>query len=235
MLSLTHRDAMWISDFVHSRQLAAGQVFSCEAVQHFQLELTRVSTALANKPGTAVMLISHDLAPNLAVSDVEVGGEDFVSSLPRKVYPNHLSFELDVERPRKTSKVMSDSWGSVQFAGDHKFESQHLFQLFFSFILSTSTCNVLQTESTSFRTSSLAPSFADLIHESTRLFARRIFFCCVDSSQPDKQVRINGKSIALWSRLLFCNFFKLPLPVRVFQGPRAVLSNSVIVNITIVT
>lgn len=211
--------------YIHSRQLAAGQVFSCEAVQHFQLELTRLSPALANKPGTAVMMICPDLSPNQAVSDVELGGEDFVSSLARKGCPDHLPFELEVERPHKTSKVMSNSWGPVQFQGDHKFEGQHLFQLFFSFILSNSTCNVLQTEPTSFRTSSLAPSFADFIHESTRLFARRIFFCCVDSSQPNKQVRINGKSIALWSRLLFCNFFKLASPVKVFQGLRVVLSN----------
>lgn len=64
MLSMPHRDAMRITDIVPSCQLAAGQVFGREAVQHFQLELTRVSTALASKAGTAVMLICTDPSPN---------------------------------------------------------------------------------------------------------------------------------------------------------------------------
>jgi hypothetical protein len=48
---------MRIADIVHSRQFAAGQILSRETAQHFQLELTRVSTALTNKAGTAMMPI----------------------------------------------------------------------------------------------------------------------------------------------------------------------------------
>jgi hypothetical protein len=94
MLSLPHHDAMWIADIVHSRQLAAGQDFSREAVQHFQLELTRVSTALKNKAGTAVMLICPDPSPNHAVSDIELRSQDFVSSHARKIRPDHLRLDL---------------------------------------------------------------------------------------------------------------------------------------------
>jgi hypothetical protein len=108
---------MRITDIVPSCQLAAGQVFGREAVQHFQLELTRVSTALTSKAGTAVMLICPDPSPDLAVSDVKLGGQELVSPFAREILPNHLPFELDVERPHKTSKVVSNSWGSVQFCG----------------------------------------------------------------------------------------------------------------------
>jgi hypothetical protein len=87
MLSLLHRDAMWITNIVPSRQFAAGQVFGREAVQYFQPELTCVSTALTSKAGTAVMLICLDPSPDQAVSDVELGGEDLVCSLARKNTP----------------------------------------------------------------------------------------------------------------------------------------------------
>ena len=98
MLSLPHRDAMWIDNIVRGHQIAAGQVFSREAVQHFQLELTCVSTTLPNKAGTAVLLICPDPSPDLAVRDVELGSEDLLSSLAREIRPDHLPFELDVRR-----------------------------------------------------------------------------------------------------------------------------------------
>jgi len=57
MLLLPPRNAMWIADIVHSRQLATGQVFSGEAVQHFKLQLKSVAAALTNEAGAAMMLI----------------------------------------------------------------------------------------------------------------------------------------------------------------------------------
>jgi hypothetical protein len=109
---------MRIADIINSRQFAEGQVLGFETVQHFQLKLTRVSTALTNKPSTAMMLICPDPSPDEAVSDVVLSREDLVSSLSRKVFPDHLPFEFDVERPHETSKVTSNSWGAVHFRGD---------------------------------------------------------------------------------------------------------------------
>lgn len=77
------------------------------------------------------MMICPDLSPNKAVSDVELGGEDFASSLARKVCPDHLPFELEAERPHKTFRIVSNSWGSVQFPTDHKLKANTFFNYFF--------------------------------------------------------------------------------------------------------
>jgi hypothetical protein len=55
--------------------------------------------------------------PNEAVSNVVFGGDDFVSTLARKVLPDFRPFELDVERPNETSKVVFNSRGSVHSWG----------------------------------------------------------------------------------------------------------------------
>jgi hypothetical protein len=117
MLLLPHRDAMRIANIIYSSQLPEGQVIGLEAVQHFQLELISVSATLPIKSGNAMMLICPDPCPDETIGDVVLGGEYFVSSLSRQVVTDYLPFELSVEHPHKTSKVVSNSRGSVQCRG----------------------------------------------------------------------------------------------------------------------
>src|SRR5690606_35414561 len=108
---------MRVTDIVNSAKLTVGQIFSCPTVQHFQFELLRVSAALTHESGTAMVLVSRHPTSDEAVSDAVFGCEDFVSPFAREVVPNHFQFEPEVEFPHMPSKVVSNSWGSVQNRG----------------------------------------------------------------------------------------------------------------------
>lgn len=84
MLLLPHRDAMRIADIINSHQFTVRQVFSCMAVQHFQLELIRVLTALTNKAGTAMMLICQNPTSDEAVGDVYLAARILYPPLPER-------------------------------------------------------------------------------------------------------------------------------------------------------
>src|SRR5690606_11597546 len=109
---------MRVTDIVNSAKLTVGQIFSCPTVQHFQFELLRVSAALTHETGTAMVLVCRHPTSDEAVSDAVFGCEDFVSPFAREVVPNHFQFEPEVEFPHMPSKVVSNSWGSVQTRGD---------------------------------------------------------------------------------------------------------------------
>src|SRR5690606_13790699 len=96
-------------------------IFSCPTVQHFQFELLRVSAALTHETGTAMVLVCRHPTSDEAVSDAVFGCEDFVSPFAREVVPNHFQFEPEVEFPHMPSKVVSNSWGSVQIRGGSAF------------------------------------------------------------------------------------------------------------------
>src|SRR5690606_26549160 len=108
---------MRVTDIVNSAKLTVGQIFSCPTVQHFQFELLRVSAALTHETGTAMVLVCRHPTSDEAVSDAVFGCEDFVSPFAREVVPNHFQFEPEVEFPHMPSKVVSNSWGSVQSRG----------------------------------------------------------------------------------------------------------------------
>src|SRR5690606_7853361 len=78
----------------------------------------RVSAALTHETGTAMVLVCRHPTSDEAVSDAVFGCEDFVSPFAREVVPNHFQFEPEVEFPHMSSKVVSNSWGSVHFRGD---------------------------------------------------------------------------------------------------------------------
>src|SRR5690606_9064671 len=114
---------MRVTDIVNSAKLTVGQIFSCPTVQHFQFELLRVSAALTHETGTAMVLVCRHPTSDEAVSDAVFGCEDFVSPFAREVVPNHFQFEPEVEFPHMSSKVVSNSWGSVQTRGDSMIKS----------------------------------------------------------------------------------------------------------------
>src|SRR5690625_1492265 len=109
---------MRVTDIVNSAKLTVRQIFSCPTVQHFQFELLCVSAALTQETGTAMVLVCRHPTSDEAVSDAVFGCEDFVSPFAREVVTNHFQFEPEVEFPHMPSKVVSNSWGSVQTRGD---------------------------------------------------------------------------------------------------------------------
>src|SRR5690625_4971759 len=109
---------MGVTDVVNSSKLTVGQIFSCPTVQHFQFELLRVSAALTNETGTAMVLVCRHPTSDEAVSDVVFGCEDFVPSFAREVVTDHFQFEPEVECPHMPSRVVSNSWGSLHSRGD---------------------------------------------------------------------------------------------------------------------
>src|SRR5690554_5187225 len=64
-----------------------------------------------------MVLVCRHPTSDEAVSDAVFGCEDFVSPFAREVVPNHFQFEPEVEFPHMPSKVVPNSWGSVQNRG----------------------------------------------------------------------------------------------------------------------
>ncbi|WP_245954055.1 hypothetical protein, partial [Eoetvoesiella caeni] len=114
---LSRNEASSKPGVIQSTQFAIRQVFSGSAVKNFQFELERISAALTNKASGTVMLVCRNPTSDHALSNAIFGCEHFVAPFAGLVVLDYPTLEFEIMFSHVHSKVVSNSWGSVQTRG----------------------------------------------------------------------------------------------------------------------
>jgi hypothetical protein len=106
-----------IADIVNGSQLSTGKALSHAPVHHLKLELNGVSTTLPDEPSVIMVTICRDPSSDPAFCNTKFRRKELIAPFASEILVNHPPLKLYIEFPQETSKVASNSRGSVHSRG----------------------------------------------------------------------------------------------------------------------